>query len=99
MKKTRSLIPLTLSVLFLCVSAQQSNITDLRVAFITSFEGDYDSSIAVPAVRLAADKINEDESLLPGYRLVVELVESRAVAEQYANSKVGLVVQGAVKEI
>lgn len=85
------------NVLLLCllaiacanVGAQTAeNITELHVAFITSFEGDYDSSVAVPAARLAAEKINDDESLLPGYRLVVELVESRAIAEQYANSKV-----------
>ena len=70
------------------VARAAHNLTDLHVAFITSFEGDFDSSVAVPAARLAASKVNEDESILPGYRLVVELVEDRAVAEQYANSKV-----------
>ena len=88
MKKNLLLLCL-LAVACANVGAQElENITDLHVAFITSFEGDYDSSVAVPAARLAADKINEDENLLPGYRLVVELVESRAVAEEYANSKV-----------
>ena len=60
------------------------NRTELRVAFITSFGGEYDSSIAVPAVRLAASKINENQTLLADYKLVVELVE----AENFANSKV-----------
>ena len=91
MMKTQLVNLLTLSLLIFCGSAQEEgNLTDLHVAFITSFEGDFDSSVAVPAVRLAASKVNEDESILPGYRLVVELVEDRTVAEQYANSKVQL---------
>ena len=82
---------LLLKALVLCASAQlEDNRTELHVAFITSFEGEFDSSVAVPAVRLAADKVNEDETVLPGYKLVVELVEDTTVAETYANSKVKL---------
>lgn len=71
-------------------SAQVDNRTELHIAFITSFGGEYDSSITVPAVRLAASKINENQTLLVDYKLVVELVESRAVAEGSANSNVSL---------
>ena len=77
-----------LTALIYSGSAQYDNRTELRVAFITSFEGEYDSSIAAPAVRLAANNVNENESILPGYRLVVELVDDRTTARRYANSKV-----------
>ena len=64
------------------------NRTELHVAFITSFGGEYDSSIAVPAVRLAASRINENDTILSDYTLVVELVEDRNIAENFANSMV-----------
>ena len=69
-------------------SGQMDNRTELHIAFITSFSGEYDSSVAVPAVRLAASKINENETLLSDYKLVVELVENGTVAKASANSKV-----------
>lgn len=68
--------------------AQVDNRTELHIAFITSFGGEYDSSVAVPAVRLAASKINENQALLADYKLVVELVENSDVAKTSANSKV-----------
>lgn len=71
-------------------SAQVDNRTELHIAFITSFGGEYDSSVAVPAVRLAARKINENQTLLPDYKLVVELIESRTAAEAFANSNVSI---------
>ena len=37
-------------------SAQEDNRTELHIAFIASFGGEHDSSVAVPAVRLAASK-------------------------------------------
>ena len=77
------------ALLFCVVSAQlEDNRTELHVSFITSFGGDFDSSIATPAVRLAADKINEDGTILPDYRLVVQLVDNRTIASTYANSEV-----------
>ena len=83
-------LSLLLKVLtFTC--AQVDNRTELHIAFVTSFGGEYDSSVAVPAVRLAASKINENQTLLPDYKLVVELVENSAVAERSANSKVNLI--------
>ena len=68
--------------------AQVDNRTELHVAFIASFAGEYDSSVAVPAVRLAASKINANATLLSDYKLVVELVEDSTVAKASANSKV-----------
>ena len=68
--------------------AQEDNRTELHIAFITSFGGEYDSSVAVPAARLAASKINENRTLLVDYKLVVELVEDRIVANTSANSMV-----------
>ena len=71
-----------------CTTGQVDNRTELHVAFITSFGGEYDSSIAVPAVRLAANRINENDAVLLDYKLVVELVEDRNTAENFANSMV-----------
>jgi hypothetical protein len=68
--------------------AQEDNRTELHIAFITSFGGEYDSSVAVPAVRLAASRINENQTLLTDYKLVVELVENSNVAKKSANSMV-----------
>lgn len=79
---------LLLALFVNCGSGQVDNRTELHVAFITSFNGEYDSSIAVPAVRLAASKINENQTLLSNYKLVMELVEDRTTAENFANSKV-----------
>ena len=67
---------------------EADNRTELHIAFITSFGGEFDSSVAVPAVQLAADKVNEDESLLPDHKLVVELIDDFTVAKTFANSKV-----------
>lgn len=73
---------------FSCAQVDSDNRTELHVAFITSFGGEYDSSVAVPAARLAASRINENQTLLPDYKLVVELVENRTVAKKSANSMV-----------
>lgn len=61
---------------------------ELRVAFITSFEGEFDSSVTVPAVKLAIEEVNRNSSILPGYKLVVELTENMTVARNFTNSKV-----------
>ena len=79
---------LLLKVLTSCAQVDSDNRTELHVAFITSFGGEYDSSVAVPAARLAASRINENQTLLPDYKLVVELVENRTVAKKSANSMV-----------
>ena len=76
------------TVLVCCTTGQMDNQTELHVAFITSFGGEYDSSIAVPAARLAASRINENDTVLSDYKLVVELVEDRSTAENFANSMV-----------
>ena len=88
MKPVGILSCLLFKALITLVISQSDNRTELHVAFITSFEGEYDSSVAAPAVRLAAQRVNEDDSILPGYRVVVELVDNRIVAESFANSKV-----------
>ena len=79
---------LLLKALTSCEQVDGDNRTELHVAFITSFGGEYDSSVAVPAARLAASRINENQTLLPDYKLVVELVENRTVAKKSANSMV-----------
>jgi hypothetical protein len=81
-------LPLLAAVLICCTTGQLDNRTELHIAFITSFGGEYDSSIAVPAVRLAASRINENSAILSDYKLVVELVEDRSTAENSANSMV-----------
>ena len=82
------LFGLLLAVFVCCGNGQVDNRTELHIAFITSFGGEYDSSVAVPAVRLAANTINENDTLLSDYKLVVELVEDQTTAENFANSKV-----------
>ena len=77
-----------LAALLCCTAGQLDNRTELHIAFITSFGGEYDSSVAVPAVALAASRINDDDTMLFDYKLVVELVEDQNTAESFANSKV-----------
>lgn len=61
---------------------------EIHIAFITSFDGDYDSSVTVPAVQLARDQVNADPNILPGHRLVVELIDNITIARSFANSQV-----------
>lgn len=61
---------------------------ELHIAFITSFDGEYDSSVTVPAVQLATEEVNKNDTILPGYKLVVELIDNITVARSFANSKV-----------
>jgi hypothetical protein len=49
----------------------------LVFGLIMSFGGNIDSSGAVPGVRVALDRINNDSSLLPGYTLHYALSDSR----------------------
>lgn len=49
----------------------------LVFGLIMSFGGSFDSSGAVPAVRVALDRINNDPTLLPGYTLHYALSDSR----------------------
>ena len=49
----------------------------LVFGLIMSFGGNIDSSGAVPGVRVALDRINNDTSLLPGYTLHYALSDSR----------------------
>ena len=68
--------------------AQTDNRTEIHVAFITSFGGEYDSSGVIPAVQLATELINNRTDLLTGHELVIELIEDRNTSFQYANSNV-----------
>lgn len=52
----------------------------LVFGLIMSFGGNIDSSGAVPGVRVALDRINNDSSLLPGYTLHYALSDSRVSA-------------------
>ena len=49
----------------------------LVFGLIMSFGGSFDSSGAVPGVRVALDQINNDPALLPGYTLHYALSDSR----------------------
>lgn len=49
----------------------------LVFGLIMSFGGNIDSSGAVPGVRVALDRINNDSNLLPGYTLHYALSDSR----------------------
>lgn len=82
------LLSLLLGTLVCHGSEEADNRTELHIAFITSFEGDYDSSVTVPAVQVATKEVNKNDALLPGYRLVVELIDNLTVARAFANSKV-----------
>ena len=54
----------------------------LVFGLIMSFGGSYDSSGAVPGVRVALDRINTDRTLLPGYSLHYALSNSQVSREQ-----------------
>lgn len=41
----------------------------LYLAYMTTFVGDFVASGAIPGVQLALDQINDDPTILPGYRL------------------------------
>ena len=56
---------------------EQSAKKALVFGLIMSFGGTLDSSGAVPGVRVALDRINNDTSLLPGYTLHYALSDSR----------------------
>ena len=56
---------------------EQSANNALVFGLIMSFGGNIDSSGAVPGVRVALDRINNDSSLLPGYTLHYALSDSR----------------------
>ena len=66
----------------------QSPVTEIHIAFITSFDGEYDSSLTIPAVQLARQLVNSDPGLLPGHKLVVELIDNITIARKFANSQV-----------
>lgn len=77
---------LLLGTLFCCGRGQLQD--EIHIAFITSFGGEYDSSVAVPAVQLATEQVNADPGILAGYRLVVELIDNNTIARSFANSQV-----------
>lgn len=82
------ILSLLLGALAVCTTGQGDGRAELHIAFITSFEGEFDSSVTVPAVQLATEQVNNDTSVLTDYRLVVELIDNVTVARRYANSKV-----------
>ena len=48
-----------------------------------SFGGNIDSSGAIPGVRVALDRINNDSNLLPGYSLHYALSDSQVYFKQH----------------
>ena len=64
--------------------------SELHVAFITSFGGEFVASESIPAVKLAADIINADEAILPRYKLVIDVIESDQlpIFKKFINSNV-----------
>ena len=59
------------------MNSSQSAGKPLVFGLIMSFGGSFDSSGAVPGVRVALDRINNDPALLPGYTLHYALSDSR----------------------
>lgn len=53
--------------------------TSLSIALLMSFGGAFNSSGSVPGVQVALDLINNDTSLLPGYKLGYQLMDSQVI--------------------
>ena len=51
----------------------------LVFGLIMSFGGSFNSSAAIPGVRVALDRINRDTTLLPGYSLHYALSDSQVI--------------------
>ena len=63
-----------------------NNTTELYIAFITSFGGQYVSSGTVPAVEMALEEINNRSDVLPNYKLSLFVGDSQvAVANIMCN--------------
>ena len=58
-------------------SSQSADRRPLVFGLIMSFGGSFDSSGAVPVVRVALDHINNNSNILPGYTLHYSLSDSR----------------------
>lgn len=58
-------------------SAESSNATSLYLAVMMSFNGTFLSSGTIPGIQIALDLINEQEDLLPGYKLHYIALDSR----------------------
>ena len=56
-----------------------NNTTELYIAFITSFGGQYVSSGTVPAVEIALEEINNRADVLPNYKLSLFVGDSQVV--------------------
>ena len=68
--------------------------SELHIAFITSFGGDFVTSESIPAVILATDVINAVEVILPGYKLVIDVLESDELSsfKKLTNSNVSIYI-------
>ena len=90
--KVRMLLFILLLVVvpFGVLSEPMDTRTELHIAFITSFGGEFISSESIPAVKLATDIINADEAILPGYKLVIDLLEydELPIVKKFTNSNV-----------
>ena len=53
------------------------NRTELRIVYITSSGGEYNSSGTIPAIEIALEQINDRSDVLPDYRLKYELGDSQ----------------------
>ena len=77
-----SLVLVSLCQLLLLLSLARGqdaadNRTELRILYITSFGGEYDSSGSIPAVEIALEQINNRSDILEDYRLVYEVGDSQ----------------------
>ena len=59
------------------LNESEQNTRSIVFGLIMSFGGTFDSSGAVPGVRVALDRINKDTSLLRGYTLHYALSDSQ----------------------
>ena len=66
-----------LSTIYPSVVSPNDTRIPLTLGLMVSFSGDYVTSSSVAGVQLALDLINENSSLLPGYRLQYKLTDSQ----------------------
>ena len=64
-----------------------SNVTQLHIAYIVSFGGEYDSSGSLVAVEMARERINQHPGgLLEGYELVIETPQRNGTGDSQVRS-------------
>ena len=69
MNSRLSLLLLALAVSVRPFNGQRNKVKTLQFMYLTAITGEFPSGGSVPAMRIALEKINANQSVLPGYRL------------------------------